>query len=111
MEPYVFQPDQEVLLYVEIDNFSTEILKTSGQYKTELEGSYQIIGTSGERVADHVFPIQSEICRNRRRDYFIPYRMWIPKKLGIGQYTLQLTIEDTIGQKFGQASVIFEVDN
>jgi hypothetical protein len=111
MEPYVFQPDQEVLLYVEIDNFTTEILKTSGQYKTELEGSYQIIGTSGERVADHVFPIQSEICRNRRRDYFIPYRMWIPKKLGIGQYTLQLTIEDTIGQKFGQASISFEVDN
>ncbi|MBI82458.1 MAG: hypothetical protein CMJ81_04615 [Planctomycetaceae bacterium] len=111
MEPYVFQSDQEVLLYVEIDNFATEIMKTSGQYKTELEGSYQIIGPSGERVANHVFPIQSEICRNRRRDYFIPYRMWMPKTLGIGQYTLQLTVEDTIGQKFGQASIVFEIDN
>ena len=111
IEPYVFQPDQEVLLYVEIDNFTTKIMKTSGQYKTELEGSYQIIGPSGERVADHVFPIQSETCRNRRRDYFIPYRMWMPKTLGIGQYTLQLTVEDTIGQKFGQASIVFEIDN
>lgn len=109
LEPYLFPPDQEVLLYAEIDNFAAEHLKEGG-YKTEMEGSYQILDHSGRRVADRTFASEEEICRNRRRDYFIPFRMWIPKDLYPGEYTLQLTIEDKVGNKFGQASIDFKVE-
>ena len=109
LEPYLFPPDQEVLLYAEIDNFAAEHLKEGG-YKTEMEGSYQILDRSGRRVADRTFASEEEICRNRRRDYFIPFRMWIPKDLYPGEYTLQLTIEDKVGDKFGQASIDFKVE-
>ena len=106
MTPYEFTADQEVLLYVEIDNFAAMELN-DGQFKTEMEGSYQIIDVAGRRVTDHTFPTEEENCRNRRRDYFIPYRMWLPKQIQPGQYTLQLTLEDKIGEKFGQASIDF----
>ncbi len=105
---YEFEPDQEVLLYVEIDHFTAK-RGESGDYKTEFEAMYQLIDSSGQRVADHTFPKEHEVCRNRRRDYFIPFRMWFPKKIYPGEYTLQLTVEDKIGNKFGQASVDFSI--
>ena len=102
-----FEPDQEVLLYVEVDSFSSK--RTSDGYVTSLQGSYQIFDATGRRVADHTFPIEQETCRNRRRDYFIPYRMYMPDKIYPGDYVLQLTVEDTQAQKFGQSSVQFSV--
>ena len=106
--PYEFDPDQEVLLYVELDQFTAK-RTNNGDYETKFEASYRIIDNDGKRVSDYTFPTESEVCRNRRRDYFIPFRMWFPKNLHPGEYTLQLTVEDKIGEKFGQASVDFEV--
>ena len=74
-----------------------------------MQGSYQILDAAGERIADHTFPVEEELCRNRRRDYFIPYRMWMPKNIPAGQYVLQLTIEDAQGKKFGQSSITFQI--
>jgi hypothetical protein len=102
-----FQPGQEVLLYVEIDNFHS--VSTPQGYVTSLEASYQILDAAGRRVAEHTFPLEQETCQNRRRDYFIPYRMWMPKKIDPGIYTLQLTVQDTQAQKFGQASIQFTI--
>ena len=102
-----FSPNQEVLLYVEIANFTTEL--TDNGYETSLLGSYRILDTAGRRVADHTFHLENETCRNRRRDYFIPYRIWFPKRIHPGQYTLQLMVEDVKGLKFGQASVEFTI--
>jgi len=109
ISPYEFEPDQEVLLYVELDHFAAKRAE-SGDYKTEFEASYIIIDSDGQRVADYTFPTESEVCRNRRRDYFIPFRMWFPKNIFPGEYILQLTVEDKVGKKFGQAQVDFTVN-
>jgi hypothetical protein len=102
-----FKPDQEVLLYVEVNNFQS--VRTPEGFVTSLEGTYQILDAAGQRVADHTFPLERETCQNRRRDYFIPYRMWLPKKIEPGTYTLQLTVQDTQAQKSGQASIPFMI--
>lgn len=106
-EPNRFEPNQQVLLYVEIDNFTVE--ETTDGFATAFKGNYQILDFSGNRVADQTFQLEQETCRNRRRDYFIPYRMWMPKEIQPGSYTLQLTIEDVKGHKFGQSSIDFEI--
>ena len=106
-EPNRFEPNQQVLLYVEIDNFTVE--QTAEGFATAFKGNYQILARSGNRVADQTFQLEQETCRNRRRDYFIPYRMWMPKEIQPGSYTLQLTIEDVKGHKFGQSSIDFEI--
>ena len=104
---YEFKAGEEVLLYVEVENFTSE--KKGSGFETTLLGSYRVFDAQKNRVADHTFMEETETCRNQRRDYFITYRMWIPKDISPGEYTLQLTLEDMKGNKSGQASLRFKV--
>jgi hypothetical protein len=106
---YLFTPDQEVLLYCELDNFVSERTKDGKGYETQLQGSYEIVDSRGGRVADQSLPTDSHLCRNRRRDYFIAYRIYMPQHIAPGNYTLRLTIEDVRGRKFGQSEVAFQI--
>lgn len=102
-----FQPDQEVLLYAEIENFFAE--STPKGYHTSLKSSYQVFDSHGQRVAEREFPPTDEYCQNPRRDFFIGYHLYMPKRINPGRYTLQLTIEDSKSQKVGQSSIEFAV--
>lgn len=107
-EPYEFKAEQEVILYVEVANFAAE-QKAEG-YETEFQGSYQILDTSGRRIADYDLPLDKQTCRNLRTDYFLPYRIFLPKSLPAGSYQIQVTIEDKKGKKFGQSPpVMFSI--
>jgi len=98
-----FFPDQEVLLYAEIENFASE--PTAKGFHTSLRSSYQIFDSRGQRVADHEFTTTEEHCQNLRRDFFIPYHLRMPKRIYPGKYTLQLTVEDLKSHKVGQSSI------
>jgi hypothetical protein len=102
-----FQPGQELLLYAEIDNFKSE--HTDLGYHTALKASYQILDERGARVDEKEFALTEEHCQNPRRDFFVRYFVWLPKKIYGGTYTLQLSVEDTLSQKIGQASVSFTI--
>ncbi len=102
-----FKADEELLLYCELDNFVSEAVKDG--FETQLQGNYEIIDSSGRRIADQLLPMDSHICRNQLRDYFIAYRIYMPQKVAPGSYTLKLAIEDMKGRKFGQAELPFEI--
>ena len=106
-EKYEFQPNQEVLLYAEVENFASE--PTPKGYFTSLRSSYQILDGRGQRVVQHAFATTEEHCQNLRRDFFIGYHLRLPKGIGPGTYTLQLSIEDLKSQKVGQASIEFTI--
>lgn len=107
-KPGTFKPDQEVILYAELENFSFAELGEG--YETEFQSGYQVYDDAGRRVAEHDFLVVKQVCRNVQTDYFLPYRMHIPKHLVPGKYRLQLTVEDRKGNKFGQSLPIdFEV--
>ena len=103
-EKYQFKPNDQALLYAEIDNFSAE-QTNRGEWETALSGSYQIYDEQGNKVAERNFPVETELCRNRRRDFFIPYRVYIPK-VNPGRYNLQLTMRDIKSKKTGQSIMI-----
>jgi hypothetical protein len=105
---YKFNPDQELLLYCELDNFVSTQIDGKG-FETQLQGSYEIVDSTGRRVADQLLPMDSHLCRNQRRDYFIAYRIYMPPKIDPGKYQLKLTVEDLKGRKFGQSSLDFEI--
>ena len=111
-EEYHFKPDQEVLLYVEVENFQCEPKQDGSRqlYETELQGNYQILDLGGRRMADYDLPADVETCRNRRRDYFLVYRIYMPKNLPPGQYRLQLTIRDAKADKSRQTQIDFEIE-
>jgi hypothetical protein len=100
---YEFTPDQEALLYAEMDNFASE--STSKGFHTLLRSSYQILDSAGQRVADHTFTTTEEYCQNTRHDFFIGYHLRMPKRINPGKYTLQMTIEDLKSQKVGQSTI------
>jgi hypothetical protein len=106
-ERYQFQPNQEVLLYAEVENFISE--PTPKGYHTSLRSNYQVVDARGQRVAEHAFAVTEEYCQNRRRDFFIGYHMRLPKAMEAGRYRLRLAIEDLKGHKTGAASIEFEI--
>lgn len=109
-----FRPKQEVILYVEVENFAAEHKGPAG-YETELQGSYEIFDSSGQSVASRQLQLDKEICRNHRRDYFLAYRIYLPDGIGPGRYRLELTIEDLKargkyqGRKLGEGMIEFTV--
>lgn len=108
-EKPVFRPNQEVILYVELQNFASRLREDGKAYETDLRASYQILDSSGKRVADLDLPPEHGVCRQRRRDYFLAYPMHLPKSIGDGEYVLQLTMEDKISGKFGQTTLKFTI--
>lgn len=104
---YEFKPGDEALLYCEIENLKAE--STDKGYRTSIKARYEIQDSRGERVAEQEFPGGDDYCARPRRDFFIPYFVSIPKRIGEGTYTLKLTVEDTQTQKTGQGSIQFSV--
>ena len=102
-----FQAGQELLLYAEIENFKSKHAERG--YHTALKVSYQILDERGARVDEKEFALTEEDCQNPRRDFFIRYFIWMPQRIYGGTYTLQLSVEDTLSQKIGQASIEFKI--
>jgi hypothetical protein len=103
-----FMRNQEVLLYVEVRNFTAK-QKDDHQYETELQGSFRVLDRSGTARAERTLPLDKQTCANLRRDYYIAYRLYIPSELGPGPYTLELTIEDKKGNKSNNALLDFNI--
>jgi hypothetical protein len=103
-----FTRNQEVLLYVEVRNFTSQKVNDT-TFETELQGSYRVVDRSGASKAERVLPLDKQTCANRRRDYYIAYRLFIPAELEPGAYTLELTIEDKKAEKSTNARVDFNV--
>jgi hypothetical protein len=102
-----FAPGQQLLLYVEVENFKSD--QTDKGFHTALKTSYQVLDSRGARVAEQEFAATEEYCQNPRRDYFLRYFIFVPKRIYNGKYTLQLTVEDAKSQKIGQSSIEFTV--
>ena len=102
-EKYEFTPKQHVLLYAEVENFTSK--PTPDGFHTALRSSYEIFDSLGRRVARHDLATTEESCRNPRRDYFIVCDFHLPKQIRPGKHTLKLTIEDVKSRKAGHSSV------
>jgi hypothetical protein len=102
-----FAPNQEVLLYAELDNYTVE--STQRGFHTALRSSYQVFDARGQRIADHDFAATEEYCQSPRHDFFIAYHLRLPKRIYTGKHTLQLTVEDLKSHKVGQSSIEFSI--
>ena len=100
-----FTPNQEALLYAEVDNFACA--PTPQGYHTSFKSRYLILDAVGKCVAQQDFSPTEEDCQNVRHDFFIGYHMRMPKTISPGKYVLQLAIEDLKSHKVGQASIEF----
>jgi hypothetical protein len=109
-----FSPKQQVILYVEVENFAAEHRSAAG-YETELQGRYTVFDGRGNIVAERELPLDKSICRNYRRDYYLVYPLYMPDAIAPGRYRLELSIEDRKasgkyeGRKFGEGVIEFTI--
>lgn len=106
-DSYSFRANEEVVMYVEVDNFAAH--PRGDSFETELHSSYEIVDDAGRRVASVVLPVDKQVSNNRRRDYFIAYLITLPTQIASGSYRLRLTVEDIIGKKSNHAAVDFRI--
>ena len=106
-DSYSFRAKDELVMYVEIDNFAAH--PRGDSFETELHSSYEIVDDAGRRVANVVLPVDKQVSNNRRRDYFIAYLITMPSQIAPGSYRLNLTVEDVIGKKSNHAAVDFRI--
>ncbi len=102
-----FSPGQKVILYCEVDNFVSE--SNAAGYETQLQGSYEVFDSKGQKVAGQVLPADTQTSATALRDYFIAYQMGLPSGLPAGSYQLTLTMECQKGKKYGRATIPFEI--
>jgi hypothetical protein len=109
-----FKPKQQVILYAEVENFASQ-KKGLDTFETELSVSYQIFDDGGALVDERDLPLDKELCRNQRRDYFLAYRIYLPDGIAEGRYRLELTVEDLKakehyqGRKLGDGQIEFSI--
>ena len=102
-----FAPGDKVLVYAEVENYRS--LSTEKGFLTTLRVSYEILDSRGQRVDQIQPPDIEDYCATRRRDFHIRHFVDMPQRIYDGTHTLQLTIEDTQGQKIGQSSIEFTI--
>jgi len=102
-----FHPGDQVTLYAEVENFSSESTKQG--YRTRLGTSYEVVDKNGKRVDSAQFPEVEDLCQNSRRDFHMQYTITLPTRIYPEQYEIRLIITDQQSHKIGQASVPFEI--
>jgi hypothetical protein len=104
----VFAPDQLILLYTEVENFSSE-LRTDQIWHAVMKSTITIRDARGELVKEMAFPRNDDMCHTVRRDYYNSYEFSIPEKCTPGPHMLTLKVEDLLSGKTASQSVDFLV--
>lgn len=105
-----FEPGQPVLLYAEVQNFSSE-MTPEGLFRTRIVSQIEIVrlGAEPQVLEQEHLGEAEDLCRARRTDYYSSYRIELPTNLTPGQYELRLQVEDFLTQRTTQQSVGFQV--
>ncbi len=106
-DKYEFTPGQEMLVYAEVENFASE--PTPRGFHTSLRPSYQILDSQGRWVSDHALAATDETCPSVRHDYFLTFRVRLPKNIAQERHTLRLVIADNVSRKVALARLDFRV--
>jgi hypothetical protein len=107
-EPPVRKAGQAVILYCEVDGLRFE--QTAAGFRTRLAGQIEIVPDGGGApVLTRTLATAEETCRKRRRDYYIAYKLVLPKPLPPGDYRIRLTERDLASDHTATREVTFFV--
>ena len=107
-EPPVRKAGQPVILYCEIDGLRFE--QTSTGFRTRVAAQLEILAQGGGQPI-HTRPLEvaEEICRRRRHDYYVAYRLVLPRPLEPGDYRIRLTARDLASDRTASREVAFGI--
>lgn len=91
------------IVYVEIGNLRADPTGDSG-YRSALRTRLELFTESGESVWSREEPQIEDLCRRRRRDFFIAQRVSFPATIAAGNYVLKVYVEDRLSGRATESS-------
>lgn len=100
--------DNPAIVYCEIENFDSK-LNDQRQWETKLTQDVTIFTETGMLVWKDKSRDVSDICRNRRHDFFMYDLIKLPADLSIGRYIVKVTIVDRTANRIAEKTVPVEI--
>jgi hypothetical protein len=95
IDPSACKPGQAVIVYCEMSGLRYE--EVGEMFRSRLSTQVEIVPSQGgDPVSKEVLGTADDLCRRRRRDYYVCYRFNLPEKLAPGSYELRMTQDDIL---------------
>lgn len=96
------------IVYSEIRNLRSE-KGADGLYRSVLATRMELFTADGKSVWQHEEPEITDLCRNRRGDFFVAQRVTLPATLKEGPHVLKVLVDDKLSGRAAEQSFRFSV--
>jgi hypothetical protein len=98
VDPTAVKAGQRLLIYCEM--VGLEYQPRDQLFVSRLSSHIEVRSGNDESIVwEHAPPIAADLCRRPRRDYYVNYRIELPKTLEPGPYRLRLIQTDLIADR------------
>lgn len=107
---FVAGKENPVIVYCEVGNFDSQ-LNADKKWETKLTQEVVLYTETGLPVwPEKSTPQQfTDVCRNRRHDFFLAKIVRLPANLSIGRYVLKVTVVDQEANRVAEATTPVQV--
>lgn len=100
--------NRPVIVYCELAGVRYE--PSGDTFRSRLAAQVEILSARDEKpISTHALGTAEDVCPRKRRDYYVNYRITLPKSLGPGSYILRLTQKDLNSDRTATHSVTFSI--
>lgn len=104
----LFRAGQDVLVYCEPEAIAYQT--DSDGFRSRIASRVEIVGESSiDPVWSEDMGVVEDVCRSRRRDYFVNFRVSLPESLAPGGYLLKVSQADLIGGSEASTEIPFVI--
>jgi hypothetical protein len=99
---------QTVVVYCELDGLRYEPEADGARLRSRLESTVELRAAEGDRVVwSQALGTAEDVCRRRRRDYYVNYRLTLPDAAALppGAYRLRVHQRDAMGGNEATAEI------
>jgi hypothetical protein len=108
LDPTAVKAGQRLLIYCEMTGL--EYQPRGEAFLSRLSSHIELQSDSNGSIAWEQMPGTAEdVCRRRRRDYYVNYRIELPRSLEPGSYHLRLTQTDLIANRATSAEIPLKI--
>jgi hypothetical protein len=109
IDPAACKPGQAVIVYCEMSGLRYSA--AGGVFHSRLASRVELTPTAGGKVVwSDDLGVAEDLCRRRRRDYYVNYRLVLPDRLPPGTYQLNLLQSDELAGRTTAGSLVVTIE-
>jgi hypothetical protein len=103
-----FKAGQMVLLYLELDGYTTVLAADRQTYRVLVRQDLELLTPRGDSVWTRAFGDIEDLCQSPRTDFYFYSKFALPDTPP-GQYLLKVTMTDVLGHKAAEETMTIQV--